>query len=109
MTHNSCHNLSNKYINLQVPDLTYNDCQRRTHKPEVSLSLSLSLALSLSLSHAHARTRTHTHTYINFVRTLSMKGDLNINRVTNIYYPTKPQFRLMQNGGENMMLSITIV
>jgi hypothetical protein len=87
MTHNSCYNLSNNYINLQVPNLTYNDCPRRTHKPEPS----------------------YTYTHINSVGTVLLKGDLSVNRVTNIYYPTKPQFRLMQNGGENMMPTITIV
>jgi hypothetical protein len=98
MTHNSCHNLSNNYINLQVPDLTYNDCPRTTQKPGPPPPP--------TRTHTHARAHTHTHTHS--VGTVSMKGDLNINRVTNIYYPTKPQFRLMQNGGENMMPSITI-
>ena len=46
---------------------------------------------------------------MNSVGTVLLKGDLSVNRVTNTYYPTKPQFRLMQNGGENMMPSITIV
>jgi hypothetical protein len=66
-----------------VPDLTYNDCPRRK------------------------QTRTFLHT--NSVGAVLMKGDLNIDRVTKIYYPTKPQLRLMQNGEENMMPSITIV
>lgn len=58
--------------------------------------------------HINQNLPTHT-THINSVGTVLLKGDLSVNRVTNIYYPTKPQFRLMQNGGENMMPSITMV